>query len=79
MTNAERLVLLRRARHEIERVREELDLVSASCPHCTQVFCLDSAAYKLDDELGVVVGTLSSWIEAVKKQRPTSERVSSES
>ncbi len=78
MTNAERLVLLQRARHEIERVREELDLVSASCPHCTRVFCLDSGAYKLDEELSVVVGALSSWIEALKKRRPTSERVSSE-
>lgn len=78
MTNAERLVLIKRARSELQRVRDELSLVAASCPHCTKLVTLDGYAQRLDDDLDVVVGKLEIWVLHLSGRSPTSERVSSE-
>ncbi len=76
MTNAERLVYLRRARLELERVRAELNLASLACPRCEEVFFLDEGARRLDQELRGLSASLSSWIEALTRRSLTSERVS---
>lgn len=78
MTNAERLLLIKRARSELQRVRDELNLAAATCPHCTKSLTLDGFARQLDDDLDVVMGKLESWVLHLSRRSPTSERVSSE-
>jgi hypothetical protein len=78
VTNAERLVLLKRARSELQRVRDELNLAAADCPHCTKTLMLDGFAQKLDDDLDVFTAKLETWILYFSQRSPTSERVSSE-
>jgi len=78
MTNAERLVLLKRAQHELERVREEIAVPMLSCPGCDYLFCPDKEAPKLSQDLETVSVTLSTWIKKLGKSKPTSDRVSSE-
>ncbi len=77
MSNAERLVLLKRARLELQRVRDELDLTTLTCLRCKAIAC-DKQARELDRDLAIVIGKLSSWIEVVGVRRPTSQRVSAE-
>lgn len=76
MTNAERLVYLKRARCELQRVRDELNLAVVQCPHCSRKFSLDVGAKQLDDEVDTIVGKLSAWIESLSRHPSTSERVS---
>ena len=76
MTNAERLLLLKRARSELQRVRDELDLATAVCPDCSKPVGLDASAKRLDDDLGVFASVLESWIRHVSLRPPRSERVS---
>jgi len=78
VTNAERLVHLRRGREELQQVRDELLVASATCTHCGRVFDLDAEACRLDDEIQVMVERLTGWIERLAARRPTSERVSQE-
>ncbi|MCG3134373.1 MAG: hypothetical protein HMLKMBBP_01679 [Planctomycetes bacterium] len=78
MTNAERLLLIRRARSELQRVRDELNLATASCPHCTSSLVVDGLAKQLDEDLDVVAGKLEEWVLHLSRRSPTSERVSSE-
>lgn len=78
MTNAERLLLLRRARSELQRVRDELDLAAATCPHCTKSFDLDGFAKKLEDDLDEFTAKLETWTLYLSQCSPTSERVSAE-
>jgi hypothetical protein len=78
VTNAERMVLLRRARYEIERVRDELGLMSSTCPKCGHSYFLDEAASKLEQELAGMTAALTSWVIALSRRSPTSEQVSAE-
>ncbi len=78
MTNAERLVLLKRAHHEIARVREEIEVPMLACPDCDYSFCPDKEAPKLSRDLEVVSTSLQSWIRRLAKSKPGSRRVSSE-
>lgn len=77
MTNAERLVFLKRSRLELQRVRDELDVATLTCTRCKAVTG-DEQARELDHDLGVVIAKLSCWIEVVGVRRPSSQRVSSE-
>lgn len=76
MINAERLVLLDRARSDLLRVRKELDLASLQCPRCGTHLALDPEASRLDRELAAAARTLEGWVVHLSGRSPTTERVS---
>ena len=78
MTNAERVVLLKRARSELQRVRDELNLVTVVCPHCTKELELDNFAKQLDEDLDEFTAKIETWVLYLSHRSPTSERVSAE-